>query len=88
MSHTLFSLPLINIGCGEDRTIQELASLVAKVVGYGGDVTWDISKPDGMPWKLLDISRLRNLGWKPKISLSEGIKITYESFLEQHSGAY
>jgi GDP-L-fucose synthase len=76
------SLPLINIGCGEDQTIQELASVVAKVVGYGGDVTWDTSKPDGTPMKLLDISRLKSLGWKPKISLIEGLKITYQSYLD------
>jgi GDP-L-fucose synthase len=76
------SLPLINIGCGEDQTIQELASLVAKVVGYGGDITWDTSKPDGTPMKLLDISRLKSLGWKPKISLIEGLKITYQSYLD------
>ena len=82
------SLPLINIGCGEDQTIQELASLVAEVIGYGGDVTWDTSKPDGTPMKLLDISRLKSLGWKPKISLAEGIKLTYESFLERHFSAY
>jgi len=78
------SLPLINIGCGEDRTIRELASLIAEVIGFKGDVKWDTSKPDGTPRKLLDISRLINLGWKPKISLAEGIKLTYESFLERH----
>jgi GDP-L-fucose synthase len=81
------SLPLINIGCGQDQTIQELASLVAKVVGYGGDIRWDTSKPDGTPMKLLDISRLKSLGWKPRISLSEGIRLTYKSFLKQHSSA-
>ena len=79
------SLPLINIGCGEDRTIRELASIIAEVIGFKGDVKWDTSKPDGTPRKLLDISRLINLGWKPKMSLAEGIKLTYESFLEQHS---
>ena len=82
------SLPLINIGCGEDRTIREVASLISEVVGFKGEVKWDMSKPDGMSRKLLDISRVLNLGWKPKISLIEGIKITYESFLEQHSRAY
>jgi len=82
------SLPLINIGCGEDLTIRQLASLVAKVIGFKGDVRWDTSKPDGTPRKLLGISNLRKLGWRPKMSLAEGIKLAYESFLAQHSKAY
>ncbi|MDY7036814.1 MAG: GDP-L-fucose synthase [Thermodesulfobacteriota bacterium] len=80
--HALFPLPLINIGCGEDQTIRELASIVAGVVGYSGDVMWDTSQSDGTPMKLLDISRLKSLGWKPKISLIEGIKSTYQSYLD------
>ncbi len=76
------SLPLINIGCGEDSNIRELASLIADVIGFKGDVKWDTSKPDGTPRKLLDISRLRNLGWKPKIPLFEGLKMTYQSYLD------
>ena len=74
-------LPIINIGCGHDQTIRELAELVAAVVAYHGDVKWDASKPDGMPQKLLDVSRLTHLGWKPAISLEEGIQMTYESYL-------
>ncbi|MBW1798816.1 MAG: GDP-L-fucose synthase [Deltaproteobacteria bacterium] len=82
MPHALCSLPLINIGCGKDQTIRELASLIAEVIGFKGDVRWDTSKPDGTPMKLLDISRLKSLGWKPKISLIEGLKITYQSYLD------
>lgn len=70
--------PLINIGCGEDITIRELAELVAKIVGFKGELVFDTSRPDGTPRKLLDVSKLRKLGWQPKISLREGIRQTYE----------
>jgi GDP-L-fucose synthase len=73
---------IINVGCGEDVSIRELAKLVCEVVGYRGNVEWDTSKPDGTPRKLLDVSKLRQLGWKPRISLKEGITQTYEWFLE------
>ena len=73
-------LPIINIGCGYDQTIRELAELTAAVVAYHGSVKWDASKPDGMPQKLLDVSRLTHLGWQPAISLEEGIQMTYESY--------
>ena len=76
------SPPLINVGCGEDLTINELVELIKGVVGYEGGVEWDSSKPDGTPRKLLDVSRLHALGWKTKISLSEGIRSTYEWFLD------
>ena len=69
---------IINIGCGEDVSIAELALLVKDIVGYTGDIEYDIEKPDGTPRKLLDVSKLRGLGWKPKISLEEGIRKTYE----------
>ena len=75
-----FVLPLINIGTGKDITIRELAGMVAKLVGFDGDVEWDSSKPDGTPQKLLDISRLASLGWKSKISLEEGIRNTYKDY--------
>lgn len=78
---TQYVLPLINIGWGKDLTIRELADLVAKVVGFDGQVKWDLSKPDGTPQKLLDVSRITILGWKPKISLQEGIKRAYEDYL-------
>jgi GDP-L-fucose synthase len=72
---------LVNIGCGEDVSIRELAELVARVVGYPGRLAFDPTKPDGTPRKLLDVSRLRALGWKPGIGLEEGIRATYEWFV-------
>jgi GDP-L-fucose synthase len=73
---------IINVGCGEDISIAELALLVKGVVGYTGDIEYDIEKPDGTPRKLLDVSRLRDLGWQPKLSLEEGIKKTYEWYCQ------
>ena len=67
----------INVGVGSDVTIAELASLVAEVVGYPGELSWDTSKPDGTPRKLLDVSRMRALGWEPQIDLSDGLEATY-----------
>ena len=69
---------IINIGCGEDISIAELALLVRDIVGYTGNIEYDTEKPDGTPRKLLDVSKLRGLGWKPKISLEQGIRKTYE----------
>jgi GDP-L-fucose synthase len=73
----------INIGSGSDLTIRELAALVAKVVGYSGEVRWDPSKPDGTPRKLMDSSRLFALGWKPQIELEQGIALAYQDFLSR-----
>jgi GDP-L-fucose synthase len=73
----------INIGAGSDMTIRELAKITKEVVGYKGDVIWDRSKPDGMPRKLLDISRLKSIGWKPEIKLREGIARAYASYIDQ-----
>ncbi|BBA97050.1 putative NAD-dependent epimerase/dehydratase [Actinacidiphila reveromycinica] len=67
----------VNVGCGEDLTIRELAETVADVVGYRGAVGWDRSKPDGTPRKLLDVSRLRALGWRPRIALRNGVAAVY-----------
>jgi GDP-L-fucose synthase len=64
-------------------TIRELAEITREVVGYKGDVIWDRSKPDGMPRKLLDISRLKSIGWKPEIKLREGIARAYASYIDQ-----
>jgi GDP-L-fucose synthase len=72
----------LNVGSGEDIAIGELADLVAGVVGWVGDVYYDTSMPDGTPRKLLDVSRLRALGWKPSIPLREGIASTYSWFVE------
>jgi GDP-L-fucose synthase len=79
--------PLINIGCGEDQTIAELARAVASVVGFRGAFDFDTSKPDGTPRKLLDSTRLKALGWSPRISLAEGIAAAYKDFLARESGA-
>ena len=68
---------IVNVGCGKDVTIRELVELVREVVGYEGELAFDPTKPDGTPRKLLDISRLRNLGWAPRIPLREGIAQTY-----------
>ncbi|MFF3558454.1 GDP-L-fucose synthase family protein [Streptomyces sp. NPDC002574] len=67
----------VNIGCGSDLTIRELAETVREVVGYEGHIAWDTGKPDGTPRKLLDVSRLTGLGWKPEIDLRDGIASTY-----------
>ncbi len=77
----------INVGTGVDVTIRELASTIADVVGYTGQVVWDSSKPDGTPRKLLDVSRLRALGWEPRIGLREGIASTYEWYLANGGAA-
>ena len=74
--------PLINIGCGRDQTVKEIAAVVAKVVGYDGDVRWDENKPDGTPQKLMSISRIKRLGWKPNIDLKDGIQRAYEWYLQ------
>jgi GDP-L-fucose synthase len=73
---------IVNIGCGEDVTIRELAELICQVVGYAGELRFDPSKPDGTPRKLLDMSRMFGLGWRPKISLAEGIEQTYAWYLQ------
>ena len=75
----------VNIGFGREITILELAELVAEVVGFNGKLTFDASKPDGVPRKLLDTSRIQALGWKPKTELREGIHKAYEGFLSYSS---
>ncbi|MGN7203646.1 GDP-L-fucose synthase [Pedobacter sp. SAFR-022] len=72
---------LINIGTGEDISIKDLALLIKKVIGYEGALTFDSSKPDGTPRKLMDVSKLHKLGWKHKVELEQGIKLAYEDFL-------
>ncbi len=69
---------LVNIGCGKDQTIAELAHAIADVIGYEGKFIYDTSKPDGTPQKLLDISRMTHLGWTPKTSLADGLRKTYD----------
>lgn len=75
----------INVGVGEDLSIRELAELLADVIGYEGELVQDTSKPDGTPRKVLDVSRLKGLGWEPRIGLREGIAETYAWFLEHSS---
>lgn len=71
---------IVNIGCGEDVTIRELADVIAEIVGYTGSFRFDSTKPDGTPRKLLDVSRIRALGWEPKISLRDGVAMTHADF--------
>jgi len=81
--HSNLNPPLINIGWGEDYTIRELAERVREVVGFRGEIAWDTTKPDGTPRKLLDISRMKALGWSPRISLDAGLRGAYQDFLER-----
>ncbi len=74
---------LINIRTGEDITIAEFARVVAAIVGYPGEISFDTSRPDGTPRKLLDVSRLAKLGWRARTSLVDGIKLTYQAYLAQ-----
>ena len=71
----------VNLGTGKELTIKELTELVAKVIGYTGEIRWDASKPDGTPRKLLDVSKLESLGWHYKTELEEGIRLSYQDFL-------
>jgi GDP-L-fucose synthase len=73
---------IINIGCGEDISIRELAELICDTVGFSGELAWDTTKPDGTPRKLLDVSKIHALGWRHRIGLREGIARTYEWFLQ------
>lgn len=73
----------VNVGCGEDLSIKELALLVKEMVGYEGNLEFDTSKPDGTPRKLMDVNKLFSLGWRPKTNLRDGIKIAYQDFLSK-----
>lgn len=72
------STEIVNIGTGSDVSILELASIVKEIVGYEGDIKWDTSKPDGTPRKLLNVSKIHDLGWKHRIELQEGVRLAYE----------
>lgn len=85
--HCYDAEPIVNIGRGEDVTIRELAELVLSVIGYRGRLVFDSSKPDGTPRKLLDVTRQTNLGWKPRITLRDGIEQTYAWFKEHSADA-
>ena len=73
---------IVNVGVGEDSTIRELAEKVKKGVGFDGKIRWDESKPDGTPRKLLDVTKIRGMGWKPKVMIEDGIAATYDWFLK------
>lgn len=75
----------LNIGTGEDLTIKDLATLIATESGFQGEIAWDSTKPDGTPRKVLDVTKLKSLGWSPKISLQEGIASTVDWFKSNHS---
>ena len=87
--HTFHSLltdslsPLINVGCGKDNSIQELAVLTQEIVGFQGEIIFDPAKPDGTPQKLLDISKIASMGWEPTLSFKQGIQKTYQCYLGQ-----
>ena len=81
LMRTYSEAEVVNVGCGSDISIRELAELVASVVGYSGHLEFDASKPDGTPRKLLDVSRLASMGWRSKIGLEDGIARTYEWFV-------
>jgi GDP-L-fucose synthase len=80
--NTQSMLSHINIGTGEDLAIRDLAKLVSEVVGYEGRIAFDTSKPDGTPRKLMDVGRMKSLGWRPKVGLREGLSLAYADFLE------
>jgi GDP-L-fucose synthase len=88
ISHVLYNYngnELLNVGTGEDVTIKEAAEMVAKTVGYEGDIVWDHTKPDGTPRKVLDVSRIQATGWKSEVSLEEGLKRTVEWYAKSIS---
>ncbi len=76
---------IVNIGCGQDRTISELTELVAATVGYKGQIVWDHTKPDGMPRKLLDVTRLHGLGWNKYTPIETGLALAYRDYLENQN---
>jgi GDP-L-fucose synthase len=85
-SYRYYTQPMlshINVGCGREITIKKLAETIAQVIGYKGEITFDPSKPDGTPRKLMDSSRLNELGWKARVDLEKGLKATYKDFLER-----
>ena len=84
-AHTSPMQSHINVGSGEDITIKELALTIAKVIGYEGAIEFDPTKPDGTPRKLMDSTRLNNLGWQASVSLEEGLRLAYNDFLKNHT---
>jgi GDP-L-fucose synthase len=83
--HTQPMLSHINVGCGYDIIIQELAETIARVVGYRGDIVLDPSKPDGTPRKLMDSTWINALGWQAQVDLAAGLETAYQDFLDNHT---
>lgn len=83
--HTQPMLSHINVGCGQDITIGELAETIARVIGYSGDIAFDTTKPDGTPRKLMDSTRLNALGWQAQVDLETGLEKAYQDFLKNHT---
>jgi len=83
--HTQPMLSHINVGCGHDITIRELAETIARVIGYAGDIAFDPTKPDGTPRKLMDSTRLNALGWQAQVGLEAGLEKAYQDFLQNHT---
>lgn len=79
------SSEILNIGTGEDLTIKDLAYKIKDIVGFGGEIKWNTNMPEGTPRKLLDVSKINNLGWKYKTSLNDGLKLTYDWFLKEYN---
>ena len=75
---------LVNIGCGDDISIKDLAVTIKDIVGFEGELTFDTTKPDGTPRKLLDMTKMHSLGWKHKITLNDGIKMVYQDVLSKN----
>jgi len=80
-SNTAALPPLINIGCGADLTVRALAETIARIVGFKGALVFDTTKPDGTPRKLLDVSRIQELNWRPEVEFAHGVSLAYEDFL-------
>lgn len=87
LMETYSEAEIVNVGTGEDVTIRELAESIGEVVGFQGELVFDASKPDGTPRKLLDVSRLHAMGWKHQISLAQGLRLTYQWYLENAGSA-
>jgi len=85
LMETGYDGPLLNVGTSEDVTIKELAETVKQIVGFKGELVFDTSKPDGTPRKLLDVSKLKNLGWNPEFTLMDGVRAAYDDFLAREN---
>ena len=77
-------LNILNVGTGKEISIKDLANKIAEIIGFNGDIEWDISKPDGVKSKVLDISKIKSLGWEPKINLNTGLKKVIIEYLKKN----